>query len=122
MLVAILSLAPDGARAADPSVENGESVFRRCRACHDVGPNARNKVGPHLNGIIGRKAGTVEGFNYSPANKEKGEKGLVWTEETLFEYLAKPMSYIQGTRMAFVGLADEQDRKDVIAYIKTFSK
>ena len=119
---AMLSLAPHETLAADGDAANGEAVFRRCRACHDVGPSARNKVGPQLNDIIGRKAGTVEGFNYSAANKKKGEEGLVWTEEVLLEYLKKPMEYMKGTRMAFVGLADEQDRKDVIAYLKQFSK
>ena len=65
------------------SAAAGEDVFRQCRSCHEVGPNAKSKIGPALNGIIGRKAGTVEGFNYSPVNKAAGEKGLVWTEAEL---------------------------------------
>lgn len=102
--------------------ENGQDVYRQCRACHQIGPGAKNVVGPQLNGIVGRKAGTVEGFNYSPVNKAAGEKGLVWTEAELSAYLADPRKYMPGNRMAFVGLKDEQDRADLIAYLKTFSK
>jgi cytochrome c len=107
-------------RAQDGSVEEGAEVFKKCRACHDVGPGAKNKVGPLLNGIVGRPAGTIEGFNYSTANKDAGSKGLVWTEEVMFKYLEAPLSFMPGTKMAFAGLKDAQDRKDVIAYLKTF--
>jgi cytochrome c len=110
------------ASAQDGSAENGEDVFKKCRACHDVGPDAKNKVGPQLNGIIGRKSGTVDGFNYSDANKEAGSKGLVWSEEELFKYLENPMAYMPKNKMAFAGLKDPQDRKDVIAYLKKFGK
>lgn len=106
-----------GAAAAQGNVEAGEDVFKKCKACHDVGPDAKNKVGPQLNGIIGRKSGTVEGFNYSDANKEAGAKGLVWSEAELMKYLEDPRAYMPGNKMAFAGLKDEQDRKDVIAYI-----
>jgi cytochrome c len=108
--------------AAQGNADNGEDVFKKCRACHDVGPDAKNKVGPILNGIIGRKAGTIEGFNYSEANKEAGSKGLVWTEDVLFKYLESPLAFMPRTKMAFAGLKDEQDRKDVIEYLKKFSK
>jgi cytochrome c len=87
-----------------------------------VGPTAKNKVGPLLNDIIGRKAGTIEGFTYSDANKAAGGKGLVWSEEVMFKYLENPLAYMPGTKMAFAGLKDPQDRKDVIAYLKTFAK
>ena len=110
------------ALAVDASVENGEEVFKKCRACHDVGPDARNKVGPLLNNLFGRKAGTIEGFAYSDANKTSGTGGLVWTEEVLFKYLENPLVFMKGTKMAFAGLKDPQDRKDVIAYLKKFSK
>ena len=102
--------------------ENGAEVFKRCRACHDVGDKAKNKVGPILNGIIGRKAGTIEGFNYSDANKKAGANGWVWTEEKLMEYLLNPRTAMPGNKMAFAGIRDELDRKDLIAYLKTFSK
>ena len=106
--------------AAD--VDNGKAIFNKCRACHQVGENAKNLVGPKLNGLFGRKAGSIEGFNYSDANKSAGAKGLVWTDEVLFKYLENPLTFMQGTKMAFAGLKDEQDRRDVIAYLKTFSK
>jgi cytochrome c len=100
--------------------ENGAEVFKRCRACHDVGPGAKNKVGPLLNGIIGRKAGTIEGFNYSEANKKAGAEGWVWTEEKMKDYLLNPRAAMPGNKMAYAGLKDEQDRKDLIAYLKKF--
>jgi cytochrome c len=121
-LLLLTFAAARGAMAADASVENGEEVFKKCRACHDVGPTAKNKVGPLLNGLFGRKAGTIEGFNYSDANRKAGEAGWVWTEEVMTKYLENPREAMPGNRMAFVGLRDEQDRKDVIAYLKTFSK
>ena len=110
------------ALAQDGNPEEGEEVFKKCRACHDVGPGAKNKVGPLLNDIIGRKAGTIEGFEYSTANKDAGSKGLTWTEDVMFKYLEQPLVFMQGTKMAFAGLKDAQDRKDVIAYLKKFSK
>ena len=106
--------------ASAQDAENGADVFRRCRACHDVGENAKNKVGPVLNGIIGRKAGTIEGFNYSDANKKAGAEGWVWTEEKMLDYLLNPRAAMPGNKMAFAGLKDEQDRKDLIAYLKKF--
>jgi len=102
-------------------VENGAEVFKRCRACHDVGDTAKNKVGPILNGIIGRKAGTIEGFKYSDSNLKAGADGWVWTEEKMMEYLLNPRAAMPGNKMAFAGLKDEQDRKDLIAYLKKFS-
>lgn len=111
-----------GAPAQEGSAEEGAEVFKKCRACHDVGPEAKNKVGPLLNGIIGRAVGTIDGFNYSEANKQAGAKGLVWTEEVMFKYLETPLSFMPGTKMAFAGLKDPQDRKDVIAYLKKFVK
>jgi cytochrome c len=123
MLAFILAAsAPSASLAADGNAEDGAEVFKKCRACHDVGPNAKNKVGPVLNNIIGRKAGSVAGFEYSPANKEAGTKGLVWTEDVMLKYLENPLAFMPGTKMAFAGLKDEQDRRDVIAYLKQFSK
>lgn len=120
-LLAALLLASGAAVAAEGNAKDGEEVFKACRACHQVGPNAKNALGPVLNGILGRKAGTIEGFNYSPANKEAGEKGWVWSEENLLKYLANPREAMPGNRMAFVGVKDEQDRRDLLAYLKTFS-
>lgn len=120
VLLAAVTVGP--VLAADASIENGEEVFKKCRACHDVGADAKNKVGPILNGLFGRRAGTVEGFTYSDANRKAGEEGWVWTEETMMRYLENPREAMPGNRMAFAGLRDEQDRKDLIAYLKTFSK
>ena len=106
---------------ADPgNAEAGEDVFKKCRACHDVGPDAKNKVGPVLNGLIGRKVGTVADYSYSDANKSVGDKGIVWSEDELFKYLENPLAYMPKTKMAFAGLKDEQDRRDVIEYLKKF--
>jgi cytochrome c len=116
-----LGAAAAQAPAQEGKAEDGAEVFKKCRACHDVGPGAKNKVGPLLNGIIGRPAGTVEGYNYSEANKKAGASGLVWTEDVMFKYLEAPLTFMPGTKMAFAGLKDPQDRKDVIAYLKTFS-
>ena len=110
------------AHAAEGKAADGEDVFKKCRACHEVGPEAKNKLGPLLNGIVGRKAGTVDGFNYSPSNKKAGEDGWLWTEEKLLKYLENPREAMPGNRMAFAGLSDEQDRLDVLAYLKTFLK
>ena len=123
LAIAMLALLQAGPAAAqDGNVEDGAEVFKKCRACHDVGPDAKNKVGPLLNDILGRHAGSIEGFNYSDANKAAGTQGLVWTDEVLFKYLENPLSFMPGTKMAFAGLKDAQDRKDVIAYLKSFTK
>ena len=121
-LLLLAAAAAPGAIAADASVENGEDVFKKCRACHDVGANAKNKIGPVLNGLFGRKAGTIDGFTYSDANRKAGEAGWVWTDDVMMTYLENPREAMPGNRMAFVGLKDEQDRKDVISYLRTFSK
>ncbi len=122
ILAGLILGAPSPAAAQEGNAEEGAEVFKKCRACHDVGPDAKNKVGPVLNGVVGRKAGTIEGFSYSDANKAAGAKGLTWTEDVLLKYLENPLSYLPGTKMAFAGLKDPQDRKDLIAYLKKFQK
>ena len=117
---ALIMVAP--AASQEGNAEEGAEVFKKCRACHDVGPEAKNKVGPLLNDIIGRRAGTIEGFTYSEANKSAGSKGLVWTEDVLFKYLENPLAFMPGTKMAFAGLKDPQDRKDLIAFLKKHTK
>ena len=91
----------------------GETVFAQCRTCHLV-EEGKNGVGPSLYGIVGRAAGSIEGFNYSDAN---ANSGITWTPEVMYEYLEAPREYMPGTRMAFPGLKDPQDRADVIAYL-----
>ncbi|MGI9370474.1 MAG: c-type cytochrome [Ruegeria sp.] len=105
---------------ADGDPANGEKVFKKCKACHAVGEGAKNKVGPPLNGIIGAPAGQVEGFKYSDAMIEARDGGLVWTDETLAAFLAKPKDVVGKTKMSFPGLKKETDQADVIAYLKGF--
>ena len=93
----------------------GEKVFGQCKTCH-VAEKGVNRVGPSLYGVVGRTAGIIENFKYSPANKNSG---LVWTEAQLFTYLEAPQKVVKGTYMAFAGLKKPQDRADVIAYLKT---
>jgi len=95
----------------------GEKVFAQCRACHQIGETAKNAVGPVLNGVIGRKAGTVEGYSYSPANKNSG---ITWDEATFSEYIKDPKAKVPGTKMIFAGVKDEQRIKDLLAYLKQF--
>ena len=98
------ALGPSASWAQD--VAAGEQVFRRvCLACHDVGPRATTKLGPPLNGIDGRKAGTLEGYNYSEANKSSG---IVWNDETFPPYIRAPMQAVPGTKMTFVGLKNDK--------------
>jgi cytochrome c len=110
-----LVLGPAAVNAQDAA--NGEKVFAQCRACHQIGPTAKNAVGPVLNGVIGRKAGTVEGYNYSPANKNSG---LTWDEATFTEYIKNPKAKVPGTKMVYAGLKDEKRIADLIAYLKQF--
>jgi cytochrome c len=98
-------------------VAAGEKTFFPCRQCHQVGPKAKIGVGPVLNGIVGRKAGTYAGYNYSAANKDSN---LTWDEATLETYLQNPQSVVKGTKMSFAGLKTAQDAKDVIAFLKQY--
>ena len=97
----------------------GETVFAQCRACHQVGDKARNTVGPKLNGLFGRKAGEIEGYNYSEANKNSG---ITWDEKTFAEYIANPREKMPGTKMAYAGLKDPKRIENLIAYLKQFDK
>ena len=113
VLVGAMTLG-SGVALAQGDAEAGEKVFNKCKACH-VADEPQNRVGPHLVGLFGRQAGSVEGFKYSDAMKESG---VTWDEETIAEYIADPRGYIKGNRMAFVGLKDEEDIEDLIAYLK----
>ncbi|SFB12390.1 cytochrome c [Poseidonocella pacifica] len=124
--LAILAAGVTGAAAQDAEFEitgdaaKGERVFRKCMACHAVGEDAKHKVGPILNGVLGRQAGTIEDFAYSDAMVEAGAEGLTWTPETLAEFLAKPRDYVKGTKMAFAGLRRENELTDVVAYLAQY--
>lgn len=111
------------AAAADPAlIEAGETVFKKCKACHQIGEGAKNRSGPALNGIVGRAAGSVDGFKYSKPLMAKAEDGLVWTNEALAEFLAAPKSYIKGTKMSFAGLKKEDELTAIIAYLASFGE
>jgi cytochrome c len=93
----------------------GGDPFRRCATCHTIAAGARNAVGPNLHDVFGRKAASAPGFNYSPAMRASG---LTWDEATLDRFLANPQKAVPGTRMAFAGIADPAQRRQVIAYLK----
>lgn len=120
----VFVLSAGAAKAQD--AEAGKKIFARCAVCHGIG-DAKKPIGPTLNGVIGRTAGTEPDFaakasGYSKVMKEAGENGLVWDEANLDEYLAEPRKKLPGNKMAFAGMKNEKDRLDVIAYIKTFSE
>ncbi|MGR3572178.1 c-type cytochrome [Brevirhabdus sp.] len=109
--------------APDPElVADGKKVFRTCKACHQVGENAKNRTGPVLNGVVGAPAGHIEDFRYSSALKDAAAGGLVWTPEELSAFLEKPRKHLKGTKMSFTGLRKEKDRDAIIAYLSTFPK
>jgi cytochrome c len=93
----------------------GEKVFAQCAACHTVGASAQNSVGPVLNGVVGRAAGTYPGYRYSSAMRKSG---LTWDEPTLTQYLQGPDTMVPGTKMAFPGIQNKDDLSNVIAYLK----
>ncbi len=97
--------------------QKGKTIFTVCLVCHAIGPGAQNKIGPELNGLDGRKAGTVPNFDYSDANKNSG---IVWNEETFEDYIKNPAAKIPDTKMTFAGVKNEQQVKDLWAYISQF--
>jgi cytochrome c len=116
IFVALLAVAGAGeVRAQDAAA--GEKVFAVCRACHQIGETAKNGVGPILNGIIGRKSGSIAGYSYSAANKDSG---ITWDEATFREYIKDPKAKIPGTKMIYAGLKDEQKISDLIAFLKQY--
>lgn len=110
------------AGAQEALVAEGESVFRRCQACHAIGEGATHRVGPQLNDVVGRQAGSLEDYNYSQAMQTAGEEGLVWDEETLSEFLESPAAMVPGTKMVFPGLRQEEQIEAVIAFLKSHSE
>ena len=111
----IVVALPAVASAQDP--EAGKKVFKKCAACHAIGPGAKNKVGPPLNGLDGRAAGSVEGFKYSKAMKGSG---ITWDQASFIEFIAKPKKKVPRTKMVFAGIKDELDRDDLYAYVVQF--
>jgi len=102
--------------ANDP--EAGEKIFKKCKACHQVGADAKNRIGPQLNGLFGRAAGSVDGAKYSKSMLRAGADGLVWTDKTLDAFLENPKSLVSKTRMSFRGLKDPEDRANVLVYLR----
>jgi cytochrome c len=105
------------AARADGNPAAGEHVFRICMACHAIGPGAKNKVGPELNGLDGRHSGTAAGYSYSAANKNSG---IVWSKDTFEKYIHDPRAMIPGTKMIFPGVKNDRQVDDLWAYIKQF--
>ena len=117
-IIAVVALQLGGAYAAD--VEHGKVVFSQCAGCHMVGDGAQHRFGPSLNALIDQPAGSAGDYDYSAALKQAAGDGLVWTTESLDEFLQAPMQSMPGTKMAYPGLSSETDRADVIAYLATF--
>ncbi|HTO34465.1 MAG TPA: c-type cytochrome [Pararhizobium sp.] len=117
-----LSVAAGAGSAGAVDLAAGKKVFGKCASCHAVGEDAKNKVGPELNDLIGRTAGTVEGYKYSKAMIDAGAGGLVWDEANLRAYLTKPRDLVKGTKMAFAGLKKEDELANIIGYLASFSK
>ena len=117
LVLASLALAATLGMAKAQDLAAGEQSFRKCGPCHAVGEEARNKVGPLLNGLDGRKSGTVEGYNYSEANK-KAE--ITWSEASFKEYIQNPMAKVPGTKMAFAGIKNDAEIANLWGYLKQF--
>lgn len=115
--LSLAALTTVQARAQDAAA--GEKTFIVCRACHQIGPGAKNAVGPVLNGVVGRKAGTYPGYDYSSANKNSG---IVWTPEELQKYLENPQKVVPGTKMIFPGLHNPEQVKNVIAFLEQYNE
>jgi len=124
IIIALLAATPVAAQDAG----HGEKIFKKCKACHTIGPKAKNRVGPVLTGVVGRPAGSYEGYKYGTGMKAAGAAGLIWTEDNLLAYLAGPKAFLRDylsdpkakAKMTF-HLKKEQDRRDMVAYLATFS-
>ena len=119
-LVALIAAAGVVLAAAQASAQDGavgEKVFAKCRACHQVGESAKSAIGPKLNGLFGRKAGTVGGFNYSDANKQSG---VLRDEASFASYIQDPRKFMPGAKMVFVGLKSDKEIADITAFLKQF--
>jgi cytochrome c len=118
VVIAATILIGGMATASAQDVTAGERSFAKCRACHQVGETAKNGVGPMLNGLFGRKSGSIEGYTYTEANKNSG---ITWDEATFATYIQDPRARIPGTKMVFAGIKNEQEIKDLTAYLKQFA-
>ena len=114
LALALAAALGGGAALAEGDAAKGEKVFKKCKVCHTFDPG-KKKIGPHLKGIVGRKAGAVEGYKYS---KAMAESDITWDEANLDEFLTKPKAFVKKTKMSFAGLKKEDQRADLIAYLK----
>ena len=119
-LILILAMLTQASVAWGDDLEDGLRVFKKCKACHQVGPDAKNRVGPSLDHLIGTKIGAREGFKYSKAFQELSAADEIWTQEELSAFLENPKKHVPGTKMSFRGLSKEKDRTAVIAYLASF--
>ena len=117
LIAATVLIVSSAGIALAQDVEKGAIVFKKCAICHKIGPGAKNLVGPELNGLDDRKSGSVPGFSYSDANKNSG---IIWNEQTFEDYIKDPKAKIPGTKMVFAGIKNEQEAKDLWAYLKQF--
>jgi cytochrome c len=117
MTIAGVTISALAGPAMAQDVSAGETSFKKCMPCHDIGDGAANKVGPELNGLDGRKAGTADGYPYSDANKNSG---ITWNEASFKEYIKDPRAKIPGTKMFFPGIKNEQEVDNLWAYLKQF--
>lgn len=120
-LAATLAATPPGFAEPIGDVEAGKKAFRECRSCHKVGDGARNGVGPHLNDLFGRAAGSIDGYRYSKALLREGAAGLEWHLDTLHAYIENPKALVSKTRMNYRGMKDEGKRADLLAYLRVYS-
>jgi cytochrome c len=118
--LAITAFLLSTAAFAEGDADKGKKVFKKCKACHAVGEGAKNKIGPALNGIVGKPAGQNSDFKYSKAMIAKIEEGLVWDEASLTAFVSKPKKFMKGTKMAFNGIKKEKQISDLIAYLSSF--
>jgi cytochrome c len=117
LLVASAAIMVSMGIASAQDLAAGETSFKKCLPCHSVGEGAKNKVGPVLNGLEGRKSGTIPDYNYTDANKNSG---IIWNEETFREYIKDPRAKIPGTKMVFAGIKNENEITNLWAYLKQF--
>ena len=117
LIVIAAMAATSGALAQDAAA--GKSSFNKCMACHAIGEGAKNKVGPELNGLDGRKSGTTEGYSYSEANKNSG---ITWNKDVFLEYIRDPKAKIPGTKMIFAGIKNEKEANDLWAFLALYDK
>lgn len=126
MVVLSLQTGPAAAQQDETALaggdpERGAELFQECSTCHQIGPGATNRIGPHLNGIFDRPAGSLPGFAYSKSMQRMGDDGLIWAYRNLDAYLENPRALVSRTRMSYRGMPQAADRSNVLAFLRTFS-